>query len=104
MVVLSSAGWRPSLPWFFPCIVIGRDLLLGVGFLTFTKLSGKVEVRPSWIGKTATVLQIACILWVLLRIPAGLAWLVALASLFTIASGIGYLLGGIRRERVCGHS
>jgi cardiolipin synthase len=104
MIALSSSGWRPSLPWFFPCIVIGRDLLLGIGFLTLSKLSGQVDVRPSWIGKTATVLQIVCILWVLLRIPGGLAWLVTLASLFTIASGIGYLLDGIRRERTSGRS
>jgi CDP-diacylglycerol--glycerol-3-phosphate 3-phosphatidyltransferase len=97
LITLSSSGWRPSLPWFFPCIVISRDLVLGIGFLVLTKLSGEVEVRPSWIGKTATVLQIGCILWVLLRIPAGLTWLIGLASLFTIVSGISYLLGGIRR-------
>src|ERR1700730_18343611 len=30
MIVLSSSGWCPSLPWFFPCIVISRDLLLGI--------------------------------------------------------------------------
>jgi CDP-diacylglycerol--glycerol-3-phosphate 3-phosphatidyltransferase len=97
LIALSSSGWCPSLPWFFPCIVIGRDLLLGIGFLLLTKSSSQVEVRPSWIGKTATVFQMGCILWVLLRVPAGLTSLVALASLFTFVSGIGYLLGGIRR-------
>jgi CDP-diacylglycerol--glycerol-3-phosphate 3-phosphatidyltransferase len=104
MVALSCSGWRPSLPGFFPCIVISRDLLLGIGFLTLTKMSGHVEVRPSWSGKMATVLQITCILWVLLRIPAGLAWLVTAASFFTIVSGIGYLLDAIRRQRVSGRS
>jgi phosphatidylglycerophosphate synthase len=54
-------------------------------------------VRPSWIGKMATVLQMGCILWVLLRVPAGLTALVALASLFTVVSAIGYLLRGIGR-------
>jgi CDP-diacylglycerol--glycerol-3-phosphate 3-phosphatidyltransferase len=97
VITLSSSGWRPSLPWFFPCIIIIRDLLLGIGFLVLTKLSGHVEVRPSWIGKTATVLQIWCILWVLLQILTGLTWLVTLASLLTIVSGTGYLLDGIRR-------
>jgi CDP-diacylglycerol--glycerol-3-phosphate 3-phosphatidyltransferase len=97
VITLSGSGWHPSLPWFFPCIVISRDLLLGIGFLVLTKLSGEVEVHPSWIGKTTTVLQIGCILWVLLRISAGLTSLVGLASLFTIVSGISYVLGGIRR-------
>jgi CDP-diacylglycerol--glycerol-3-phosphate 3-phosphatidyltransferase len=97
LITLSSSGWSPSLPWFFPCIVISRDLLLGIGFLALAKLSSQLEVRPSWIGKMATVLQMGCILWVLLRVPAGLTSLVALASLFTIVSAIGYLLRGIRR-------
>jgi CDP-diacylglycerol--glycerol-3-phosphate 3-phosphatidyltransferase/cardiolipin synthase len=100
MIVLSSSGWRPSLPWFFPCIVISRDLLLGIGFLTLSKLGRQTEAHPSWAGKAATVLQIICILWVLLRIPAGLIWLASLASLLTIVSGFGYFLDFIRRERV----
>jgi cardiolipin synthase (CMP-forming) len=104
MIVLSSSGWRPSLPWFFPCIVISRDLLLGIGFLTLSKLGSHIEVHPSWAGKTATVLQMICILWVLLRIPAGLTWLASLASLLTIISGFGYFLDVIRRERVAGGS
>jgi hypothetical protein len=41
---------------------------------------------------------------VLLRIPTGLIWLAALASLLTIISGIGYLSAFIRRERVSGRS
>jgi cardiolipin synthase (CMP-forming) len=97
LVVLSSRGWDPSLPWFFPCIVIGRDLLLGIGFLILSKLTGQVDVRPSWIGKLATVLQIVCILWVLLRLSVGLQWPVILASLLTILSGLGYVRDGLAR-------
>lgn len=97
MIVLSNFGWHPSLPWFFPCIVMGRDLLLGVGFLILIKLIDRVEVRPSWIGKLAIAVQIVCILWVLLRIPVGLIWLVITASLLTIASGFGYLIDALDR-------
>ena len=99
MIVLSSSGWSPALPRFFPCIVIGRDLFLGVGLLMLIKLTGRVEANPSWSGKTATVLQIVCILWVLLRIPAGLLLPVTLASLFTIASVFGYFIDGLRHAR-----
>jgi phosphatidylglycerophosphate synthase len=104
MIVLSSSGWCPSLPWFFPCIVISRDLLLGIGFLKLSKFGTHMEVHPSWAGKTATVLQMICILWVLLRIPAGLIWLASIASLLTIVSGFGYFLDLFRRERVAGGS
>jgi cardiolipin synthase (CMP-forming) len=97
LIVLCSPGWDPSLPWYFPCIVIGRDLLLGVGFLILSKLIGQVDVRPSWTGKLATALQIVCILWVLLRLRVGLLWPVTLASLLTILSGLGYLMDGLTR-------
>jgi cardiolipin synthase len=100
MIVLSSPGWRPSLPWFFPCIVIGRDLFLGIGFLLLAKLIGQVAVHPSRIGKTATALQIVCILWVLLRIPVGLDWPITLATLLTMASGFGYFIDGLRQKRI----
>jgi CDP-diacylglycerol--glycerol-3-phosphate 3-phosphatidyltransferase len=104
MIVLSSSGWCPSLPWFFPCIVIGRDLLLGIGFLTLSKPGSQMEVHPSWAGKAATALQMICILWVLLRIPAGLTWLASLASLLTIVSAFGYFMDFVRQERVAGGS
>jgi cardiolipin synthase len=100
MIVLSSSGWRPSLPWFFACIVIGRDLFLGIGFLLLTKLIGRVAVHPNRIGKTATVLQIVSILWVLLRIPAGLELPITLATLLTIASGLAYFIDGLRQKRI----
>jgi cardiolipin synthase len=99
VIVLSSSGWRPSLPWQFPCIVVGRDLFLGVGFLILTRLGRQVTIHPSWIGKAATVLQIVCILWVLLRVPADLAPAVVLASLFTLAAGVGYVIDGFRQVR-----
>jgi len=72
--------------------------------MTLSKLHRQMEVHPSWAGKAATVLQIICILWVLLRIPAGIIWLASLASLLTIVSGFGYFLDFIRRERVAGRS
>jgi cardiolipin synthase len=99
LIVLTWSGWRPSLPWFFACIVISRDLLLGVGFVILTERIGHVEVRPSWLGKTATVLQIVSILWVMLGIPVGLTLPVILATLFTIASGLGYVIDGLRQGR-----
>jgi cardiolipin synthase (CMP-forming) len=100
MIVLSQSGWRPSLPWFFPCIVIGRDLFLGIGFFLLTRRIGRVEVRPSWPGKATTALQMVCILWVLLQIKAGFIVPIVLATIMTIASGAGYLLDGLRQERV----
>jgi cardiolipin synthase (CMP-forming) len=100
MIALSQSGWRPSLPWFFPCTVIGRDLFLLIGFLLLTRRIGHVEIRPSWSGKAATALQIVSILWVLLQIPADPIVPVVAATVMTIASGVGYLIDGLRQEGV----
>jgi CDP-diacylglycerol--glycerol-3-phosphate 3-phosphatidyltransferase len=100
MILLSQPGWHPALPWFFPCIVIGRDLIIGVGFFLLARRIRQVEIRASWTGKAATALQIVCILWVLLQIRAGLMVAVILAAVLTIASGVGYLLDGLRQERI----
>jgi cardiolipin synthase (CMP-forming) len=100
MIVLSQSGWHPSLPGFFPCVVIGRDLFLGIGFFLLTRRIGHVEVRPSWTGKATTASQMVCILWVLLQIKAGLMVAIVLATVMTIASGVCYLFDGLRQERV----
>src|ERR1700758_3809680 len=102
LVVLSASGWPQSLPFWFPCAVIGRDLVLGIGFIALTRLIERVDVHPSLTGKIATVFQLTSIVWVLFRIPRFLSTLVIIGSLFTLISGTGYVLDGIRQLRVKG--
>lgn len=98
IVVLALSTRSKCFPNWFPIAVIGRDAILAVGFLALSKTIGRVEIRPSKIGKTATLLQVASILWGLLGIRRiGQTYLVTLATLFTIASGLGYVADGIRQ-------
>jgi cardiolipin synthase (CMP-forming) len=99
LIVLALSGWPHSLPFWFPCVVIGRDVVLAIGFTALTRLLDRVDVHPSQIGKLATVFQLTSILWVLFRIPRFLHALVIVAASLTVISGTGYVLDGIRQLR-----
>jgi CDP-diacylglycerol--glycerol-3-phosphate 3-phosphatidyltransferase len=100
LVVLPLSNRSEDFPIWFPIAVIGRDAILATGFLALSKTIGRVEIRPSKIGKTATLLQIAAILRPLLGIRwIGQIYLTKLATLFTLASGLGYVADGIRQAR-----
>ena len=116
VITLSLSNWVYEIPVWFPVLLIARDLVivLGTGLLHY--LLGKVEVRPTWTGKAATALQmiaISCVLlqwpWLLQSVDLGFMSFilldvpVVLAGLFTLVSGVGYLLGGIRQLHAGGH-
>lgn len=94
IIVLSIYPWGVSLPIWFPILVIARDIviLVGCGLLKF--FTGSIEVRPSFLGKTATALQMAAVSWVLLQIPQE-QWVVWAAGFFTLVSGLGYIWRGM---------
>ncbi|MCI0745020.1 MAG: CDP-alcohol phosphatidyltransferase family protein [Verrucomicrobia subdivision 3 bacterium] len=100
-VVLLSMKNDPHLgriPMWLTTTILSRDALLIVGLLIIQHVCGKVTVRPVMIGKAATVLQMACILWTLLKLRADWLFFVSLAAaLCTGISGIIYVLEGIRQ-------
>jgi phosphatidylglycerophosphate synthase len=57
-----------------------------------------VVVRPIFIGKVATVLQMTCVLWALLKWPVNwlLYWSVG-AAICTGVSGLYYVYEGVRQ-------
>ncbi|RKY36326.1 MAG: hypothetical protein DRP73_03490 [Candidatus Omnitrophota bacterium] len=79
-----------SLPLWVAAIVIFRDLLLGAGtFILYIK--GNLEIRPSYLGKSAVVLQMFSILSALLYMPfTSLIWMIA--GFMTALATIGYLI------------
>ena len=55
-------------------------------------------IRPRWVGKTATVLQMATVLWVLLNLSQQwFLYLCLAAAACTAVSGVLYLLDGVRQ-------
>ena len=81
------------------------DVVIVVGSAVLHILNGTVRVRPSWTGKVATVLQMAAIAWVMLKmhnIP--LIYLVGAAGFFTFVSGVIYVRDGVRQLSAEGHA
>ena len=100
VIVLSMAHdpYLESIPLWLTGIIIGRDLVLVLGLVVIHLIMGKVTVRPSIVGKIATVFQMTTILWIILKWPTH--WLGVLiwgAALFTSASGLLYVWAGVRQ-------
>ena len=100
-IVVLSFDHAPRLamiPLWLTGTIIGRDLLLGFGSVIIRLTVGKIIVRPRITGKIATVLQMALVLWILLKwTEQHAAWLQVIslgAGLFTGASGLLYIWDG----------
>jgi cardiolipin synthase (CMP-forming) len=104
-MVLLSLDHRPllaQLPIWLVATVFSRDLLLVLGMGIIYYACGKVTVRPRFIGKIATVLQMIAVLWTLLKWNEGggmvlwQGWVLG-AALGTGISGLLYIQDGVRQ-------
>jgi CDP-diacylglycerol--glycerol-3-phosphate 3-phosphatidyltransferase len=100
IVVLSMPSdphLRP-IPLWLTGTIIGRDILLLIGLVVIQMMVGKVKVRPRFLGKVATVLQMVVVLWSLLKWEG--KWLAGWclgAGLCTGISGLLYVWDGMRQ-------
>jgi CDP-diacylglycerol--glycerol-3-phosphate 3-phosphatidyltransferase len=98
IITLTLSNWNHSFPLWFPVLVLARDavILTGCGLLYFFHQT--LEVRPSWIGKGTTAMQMIAIAWMMLQLPHYLAS-VYIAGIFTLLSGVDYMVRGIDQLR-----
>jgi cardiolipin synthase (CMP-forming) len=87
-----------QIPLWLTATIIGRDVILTIGLAVVYYTCGRVKVRPHFIGKIATVLQMGIVIWILLKLtPDWLgAWAVGTA-LCTAISGLLYVVEGSRQ-------
>ena len=111
VITLSISNWSQSdpeygkFPAWFPVLVITRDAVILVGSAVLHLLNGKVQVRPSWTGKVATVCQMCAIAWVMLQLRfLPLPFVVLVAGFFTVVSGVIYVMDGVRQLQLEGHA
>jgi CDP-diacylglycerol--glycerol-3-phosphate 3-phosphatidyltransferase len=104
-IVLFTFDHRPyfaSLPLWLTGTIIGRDLIILIGYGVIHMTVGKVKVRPRITGKIATVLQMFCIVWILLKWDAQLPpvwfsiWTLG-AAICTGISGLLYVWDGTKQ-------
>ena len=115
IITLSVGNWQYEFPLWFPVLVIARDIALITGVLEVYLINGDAKVRPSWLGKTATVTQMVALGCAMLfsgaegkaRIAghevAFLDMPVFIAGFFTLVSGLLYIRDGIRQLHAKGH-
>ncbi|ABC76530.1 CDP-alcohol phosphatidyltransferase family protein [Syntrophus aciditrophicus] len=91
------------IPGWLTVIVISRDCIILLGIAILSIMSISFEIRPAFISKVTTMLQLMTVLTVLVLQGLGNAmdynWMHLLywvTALFTILSGLGYLVRGIR--------
>lgn len=99
----SIEGYR--LPGAVVVLIIGKDLLLTLGFVISYLLTHHVRIIPVFAGKTATFLQLLMVLCVLIS-PEMEGWIphwpMAVRILWVLtagsaaAAGVIYIWGGIR--------
>ncbi len=111
IITLSISNWSEidpeygRFPVWFPVLVITRDIVIVVGSAVLHFLNGKVVVRTSWTGKVATVLQMAALAWVMLQLRfLPMNYVVWAAGIFTLISGIIYVMDGVRQLQAGGHA
>ncbi len=99
------AGFR--LPTTVVVLIVGKDLFLVLGFIIFYLLTFQVRIKPVYIGKIATFLQLSMVTGILIapemsRVFDGWVWLLrviwwsaaataVLATLIYIHNGIDYI-------------
>ena len=98
LLSLNNAPHLPRLPLWLVVTVVSRDAIILIGLLIIKHVCDKVIVRPAMVGKAATVLLMACILWALLKwSEVWLRWICFVAAAFTGASMVVYLVDGVRQ-------
>ena len=91
-----------SIPLWLTGTIIGRDVVILVGMVVIQLMVGRVKVRARPLGKVATVLQMLCIIWLLLKWddhfgePWFQIWTIG-AAVCTGVSGFWYVWDGVKQ-------
>ena len=112
IITLSISNWSEvdpnygRFPVWFPVLVITRDAVILVGAIILHYFIGnKMRIKPSWTGKVATVCQMCAIAWVMLQLHfLPLIFVVFVAGIFTLISGVIYVMEGVRQLQAEGHA
>ncbi|MBU6399645.1 MAG: CDP-alcohol phosphatidyltransferase family protein [Verrucomicrobia bacterium] len=100
LVLLSQnhAPYLATIPLWMTVTVFSRDALLLLGLIVIYYACGRIVIRPRFIGKVATVLQMVTLFWTLLKWdPLWLERWALGATVCTGASGLLYLKEGVRQ-------
>ena len=95
-ICLSSEKFQPNFPLWIILIVISRDALILLGTIVLYLVKQDINIQPTVWGKLTTAFQMSAVIALLLQWRhSSLFWLPAVV--FTIISGIDYLIRGFKK-------
>ena len=100
--VFISLAYLGSIPLWLVILIVSRDLLIIFGVLLAFLLSLPVTIRPIWVSKANTAIQITLAAWVLFSLAFDIHWPEAKVSLewitgaLTALSAGAYMVQGIK--------
>jgi cardiolipin synthase len=98
MAVFIEAAWLGLIPWWLTAAVVARDVLIGLGALTYRFWFGPLHGRPTRISKVNTAAQLVYLMLMMLNAavqvpPREVLDACALVTLATTAvSGLHYVV------------
>ncbi|MEW5902272.1 MAG: CDP-alcohol phosphatidyltransferase family protein [Acidobacteriota bacterium] len=114
LLTFADLSFAYSLPRWLTAAVLTRDFIIVSGGLIIYSMRGRKEFPPTTLGKISTVFQVGTVFWVILSnyvqtlaldrmsavsgatSPAVLSVLFVATLVFTVVSGLNYVLRGIR--------
>ena len=71
VAVFVETAWLGLVPWWLTAAVVARDVMIGLGALTYRLWFGPLHGRPTLISKINTAAQLLYVMLVLLSAAAG---------------------------------
>jgi cardiolipin synthase (CMP-forming) len=103
VTVFIACAWLGLAPWWLTAAVVARDVLIGLGALTYRLWFGPLRGRPTLLSKINTAAQLLYILLLILnaafKVPPRemLAAFALVTFVTTVLSGAHYVLTFTRR-------
>lgn len=79
-----------KMPVYVPIIVISRDVIILLGAMIMYLVAGKIDIKPSIIGKVTTFFQMLTIILLLLQFVYS-NWMWNITAVLTVISGLDYI-------------
>jgi cardiolipin synthase len=95
LTTLSMLALTGLLPMWMLAVVVVRDVIILAGAEAYRRLTGRLDVRPTWSGKIATFLEFVLVSWVLADIALDLG-LDALIEPLTLLTALAVSGSGLR--------
>ena len=97
---LAVTPWEHGFPVWFVVLVFVREAIILLGIAFMYGILRKIEMGPNWPSKATTVLQMACVVWILIDFRSAapeLVWVIRVTAFFMVVSTGIYIREGIRQ-------